>query len=1585
MPTQRYQRSPLEVAFYIILGSLLGLALLITLRPDLNPTLLVPRAFASRERATLQGGIWTTYANGDAVQAMAIQGDYLWVGTYLGGLVRWDMTDETYVQYLYPQTGLPSNDVRAVDIDGEGRIWVGTDRGLAVLSSDGSTIVVHHTGNSGLPADQVTDVGVASDDRVWIATDGGGVAVLDDKGTTEDLSDDVWTIYGSDVLPSYLATALAFDEVGNVWIGTQPYPNPDPQGQVATIGGGVCIFDGTRCSTYTSDSSTMGSNVVVTLHAGGGNKMWVATRGSGVTLFEGKQTNRTFNKSNSGLAANYVSAIVQDAAGKMWFAVADSGGVGKGVSVLNDGFWATLTTSNSGLISNNVDAILADNSRRVWFGIEDVRGGVQGVSVLSATGDGWTTYDMTTSHIPTERINSISLDTQGDLWFGSNGQGAVQYQRAFNRWRPYDRNTTGDGLPSNFVRDITTDQLGRLWLATDKGGSVRSGSWTAYTPETTENKLRNDNLRAVAVDAVGQIWFGHAQGIDQVNHHGTPNDLSDDQWRSFTAVLPGMNVRDIERDASGRMWVATNGGVGVYDGALWTTYRTADGLPSNDVQVIFPDSRTDQVWAGTAQGASVFDEETGIWTPYTTTSTEGGLVGNDIRAIYVDGWERVWFAVADDEGRGQGVSIKDGDEWFSYTTANSGLVANDVTSILVDGWGLVWLGTGFDGVSAFDSSEWDDFAFADHGMPSNRVTDIAFGADGSVWVATADRGLSVLHGTTWTTYSRASTEGQLPSDKVRSIAIAADGQVWVGTLPFIDGGQYTGGGVSVLDPKSGSWTTYNQGNTGPTGLKGNFIQKIAIDAAGRVWIGTGVPTGEATMTLGFGLTLFDGGSWTTYTRGNTVLGLSSDRIPDIAFDSQDRVWLATQPYVAGASLVGGGVSRLDLGDNGVPDPPGQDDDVWTSWANDDDSGLAAIGIKGDMRSIHVDQADTAWAGSWTCNNPPNCENIHWPKRRGVHGSLNEFTGSLWTAGEPYVETGPVSSIASNAYNNLWVGTLWGGARYLDGQGWHSFTTAGYPLVSDEITAIRVDPQGDVWFGTANAGISQYKPPPPTPTPTPSNTPTETSTPDIRTPTATETATATMTPTVTETPTPTNTATGRETETPTVTVTVEKTLTPTGTTVTGSATPSPTATGTEQAKPTHTPTSTPTGTPNRPHRLMIPLVLNRFHLSQFLTPTSTATHTATPTRTGTATQTATATATPRESFTLTPSATSTETATPMITETPTSTATSTSTVTLTPSQTATVTETPTPSQTPTVTETPTVTATPTPTVPPSWHRTTVGTTDLNDVFFVDADTGWIVRDALNLSDRGTILKSTDGGYTWQVQNSCKAGVDLNAVFFVDADEGWAAGDSETMCHTSDGGATWSQQQLSRVFSHDVTALFMLSSTDGWAGTMRVDGDGAILHYDGTSWSLFDSSRAFQVTAIHMLTATEGWATSSAGRVLHYANGYWALGDQLSPLWDLDLVSSTLGWAVGDNRILQFDGSRWSEGSPPPVPLYGVDMVAEDDGWAVGYHGLRMHYDGSNWQQVDVPTLNNTLNAIQMWSASQGWAVGESGTILRYGSP
>jgi len=1633
-----HHRSP-ETAFYFTIAGLLVLALLVTLSPGLNPTQLIPKAFASREQAVLQGGTWTTYANGDAVQALAVQGDYLWVGTYLGGLVRWDTRDQTYVQYLYPQSGLPSNDVRAVDIDGLGRVWVGTDRGLAVLSSNGSTIVAHHTGNSDLPVDDVTDVGIAPDGKVWVATDGGGVSVVDDKGTTEDLSDDEWTVYGLEPLPSYVVTALDFDEVGNVWIGTRPYPNPDPQGP-PTLGGGVCIFDGRSCFTYSPLNSSMGSTRVVTVHAGGGEQMWVGTSGGGVTLFRGQESNQTFNKSNSGLGGNHVSAIARDAAGKMWFAVANAGQVGKGVTVLNGGFWATLTKTNSGLVSNNVTAIVADSSRRLWFGHRDLCGGVQGVSALAASGQTWTTYDITTSSIPSERISSIAQDTRGDLWFGSDGRGVLAYDRTLNRWRPYDQNTTGGGLPSNLVRDIAVDQAGRLWMATDSGGSVRSRRWTAYTGETTTGGLSNDDLHTVAVDATGKVWFGHSQGIDQLDHQNTPHDLSDDLWYAFTTELPGLDVRDIAWVGGDHMWVATDGGVGVYDGTGWTAYRTPD-LVSNNVQTIFPDSHSGQVWVGTANGASVFDQETGTWTSYTTANTGGDLVDDNIQAIHVDSWRRVWFATS------QGVSIKDGDEWSTFTAANSGLVANDVTGLLVDGWGLIWLGTHEHGVSVFDSSDWDSFAFADHGLPSNYITDITFGADDSVWVATTDRGFGVLRGATWTTYSRASTEDQLASDKVRTIAIDEDSKAWVGTLSFISGGAWTGGGISVLDPKSGSWTTYDRDNTGSTGLQGNFIQKIAMDAAGRIWIGTGVPryidqcTG--TITAGYGLTLYDHGSWTTYTRANTFRGLSSDRISDIAFDSQGRIWLATEPYPSQDRV--GGVSRLDLGANGVPDPPRQGDDVWASWTNDDGSGLVAApkgDSKGDLSSIHIDRADTAWAGGWTSTDEIS---VHWRGRQGVHGSLNQFIGPRWMAHEPLPEAGYISSITSDAGDNLWVGTSWAGARYLDDQVWQAFTTAEYPLISNDINVVRVDAQGDVWFGTAGAGISRYKPPPPTPTPTSTGTPTETGTP---TPTTTEMPTATVPPTATETPTPTNTLTGRETDTPTATATVQKTLTPTTTGVIETGTPSPTATATEPAKPTDTVTPTPTGTPGRVHRLGLPMVLKGF-FSQVLTPTATPsttaqtvtatvtphesltpmpsptrtatvtpmvtqtptstvtptatpgepftptpsptrTQTATSTVTQTSTSTVTLTATPGESFTPTPSPTRTETATPTVTgtptPTPTPTTTGTETPTVTPTATPTVTQTPTstasrtPSPTATGTETPTATATAG--VPPSWHLVSSGTTrDLNDVFFVDPDTGWIVGEA------GTILHSTGGGHMWSPQQTCKTGKDLYAVFFVDANEGWVAGEANTMCHTINGGASWSSQQINGVTNHDVMTLFMLSPTDGWAGTIAPGGGGAFLRYNGAGWSRSDGpSMAFEVTAIGLLTASDGWGTSATGHILRYSSSGWIHRTRFSlPLWDLDLLSSTDGWAVGDkNLVLHYDGSDWYEESRPRGNLYGVDMVSADEGWAVGVSGLLLHYSDGSWQEVTSPT-RRVLKATQMWSGSLGWAVGELGTVLRYGVP
>ena len=75
--------------------------------------------------------------------------------------------------------------------------------------------------------------------------------------------------------------------------------------------------------------------------------------------------------------------------------------------------------------------------------------------------------------------------------------------------------------------------------------------------------------------------------------------------------------------------------------------------------------------------------------------------------------------------------------------------------------------------------------------------------------------------------------------------------------------------------------------------------------------------------------------------------------------------------------------------------------------------------------------------------------------------------------------------------------------------------------------------------------------------------------------------------------------------------------------------------------------------------------------------------------------------------------------------------------------------------------------------------------------------------------------------------------------------------------------------------------------------------------------------------------------------------------------------------------------WDDGSLDPChnKLSSVAMVSETDGWAVGDLGTILHWDGNAWSKVESPT-NFYLNSIAMLSSHDGWAVGSGGTILRW---
>ncbi|MCE2487927.1 MAG: hypothetical protein J4F42_20630, partial [Desulfurellaceae bacterium] len=80
---------------------------------------------------------------------------------------------------------------------------------------------------------------------------------------------------------------------------------------------------------------------------------------------------------------------------------------------------------------------------------------------------------------------------------------------------------------------------------------------------------------------------------------------------------------------------------------------------------------------------------------------------------------------------------------------------------------------------------------------------------------------------------------------------------------------------------------------------------------------------------------------------------------------------------------------------------------------------------------------------------------------------------------------------------------------------------------------------------------------------------------------------------------------------------------------------------------------------------------------------------------------------------------------------------------------------------------------------TWQQQDSGTDlALYDVEFPDAQTGWIS------GQDGLLLKSEDGGETWQQQDS-GAAVSLLSLQFLDPDHGWAVGAQATYVRTTDG--------------------------------------------------------------------------------------------------------------------------------------------------------------------------------------------------------
>ncbi|MFN8472055.1 MAG: two-component regulator propeller domain-containing protein [Anaerolineae bacterium] len=260
-----------------------------------------------------------------------------------GGLSRVVASAPTPQWQMYQSNGssgngLPTNNVSAVAVGSDGRIWVGTGSlrdstgsGLAVLDPTRSSWTTY-TIQDGLASNNITSIVTTPEGDVWVAgasywSDGkrlgGGVSML--RGGT-------WTTWSSSssalVADSDEVHSLGRDRKGAIWAGGWHYEGPNLRSAWPQVSAAANRFAAGEWTSWTFPRDGW----IIALAAGPDGRLWAATsRGEtetdasegGLWVWDGRTWLRVGIP--AGLADKNIQSLTVAADGSVWIGTVDHG------------------------------------------------------------------------------------------------------------------------------------------------------------------------------------------------------------------------------------------------------------------------------------------------------------------------------------------------------------------------------------------------------------------------------------------------------------------------------------------------------------------------------------------------------------------------------------------------------------------------------------------------------------------------------------------------------------------------------------------------------------------------------------------------------------------------------------------------------------------------------------------------------------------------------------------------------------------------------------------------------------------------------------------------------------------------------------------------------------------------------------------------------------------------------------------------------------------------------------------------------------------------------------------------------------
>ncbi len=296
-----------------------------------------------------------------------------------------------------------------------------------------------------------------------------------------------------------------------------------------------------------------------------------------------------------------------------------------------------------------------------------------------------------------------------------------------------------------------------------------------------------------------------------------------------TADTSGM-LSDIVQDQKGFLWFSGQRGIARFDGYKIKQYRHDPQLKNslvNDIVSALYITESQQIWAATSQGVSIFDPKSEAFTNYVSDDSKISLSSNDVDNLAE--WSELGMWV----GTSAGLNFFNySQQQFSVLPSASAPPAHLSQATIND---LYILATG-DLLLASGQEIWlvkrESHEFINLlALDNNEVSKIFQSASGNIWLGLRNGQVALFNiATSELNYVNNSRGISLPDDIIKDFAEPIAGQIWLA---------YDYSGLAIIDEKSLQVSEVITNSDASHGqLQTNLISSLFVDRSHLLWITT---------------------------------------------------------------------------------------------------------------------------------------------------------------------------------------------------------------------------------------------------------------------------------------------------------------------------------------------------------------------------------------------------------------------------------------------------------------------------------------------------------------------------------------------------------------------------------------------------------------------------------------------------------------------------------------------------------------------------------------------------------------------------